>query len=129
MRLNRQGHSPSYPIAHKMHVIGSRAIDSLIAHFGAVMATKTIYSTAYRRPVTQLRETREAAGLSQSALAATLGWPQQRLSAVEAGARRLDVMEFLHLTGALGLSPEAAIQLADPKAGPSTRSRQVRKRG
>lgn len=38
-------------------------------------------------------------------------------------------MEFLHLTGALGLSPEVAIQLAVPKAGPTTRSRQVRKRG
>jgi len=101
----------------------------LIAHFGAVMTTKTIYSTAYRRLVAQLRETREVAGLSQSALAATLGWPQQRLSAIEAGARRLDVIEFLHLTGALGLSPEAAIQLAVPKAGPSTKSRQVRKRG
>lgn len=93
------------------------------------MAAKTIYSTAYRRLVTQLRETREAAGLSQTALAATLGWPQQRLSAVEAGARRLDVMEFLHLTGALGLSPEAAIRLAAPKAGASAKSRQARIKG
>jgi transcriptional regulator with XRE-family HTH domain len=91
------------------------------------MATKTIYSTAYRRLVSRLREMREAAGISQSALAATLGWPQQRLSAVEAGARRLDVMEFLHLTSVLGLSPEAAIQLAATKAGASTRSRQSQK--
>lgn len=86
------------------------------------MATKTIYSTAYRRLVARLWEIREAAGISQSALAATLGWPQQRLSAVEAGARRLDIMEFLHLTSVLGLSPEAAIQLAAAKAGASTRS-------
>lgn len=93
------------------------------------MATKTIYSTGYRRLVTRLREIREAAGLSQTALAATLGWPQQRLSAVEAGARRLDVMEFLQLTEALGLSPEAAIQLAVPKAGAFARSGHVRKRG
>ena len=90
------------------------------------MATKTIYSTAYRLLVTRLREIREAAGISQSALAAMLGWPQQRLSAVEAGARRLDVMEFLHLTGALGLSPETAIQLA---AGVSTKSRLTQKKG
>ena len=46
------------------------------------------------------------------ALAAELGWPQQRLSAVEAGARRLDVMEYLHLASALGLTPEAAMQWA-----------------
>ena len=90
------------------------------------MATKTIYSTAYRRLVTRLREIREAAGISQSALAETLGWPQQRLSAVEAGARRLDIMEFLRLTGSLGLSPETAIQLA---AGASTKSRLTQKKG
>ena len=93
------------------------------------MASKTIYSTAYRRLVSRLREIREAAGISQSALAATLGWPQQRLSAVEAGARRLDIMEFLHLTSVLGLSPEEAIQLAAAKAGVSTWARQTQKTG
>ena len=93
------------------------------------MATKTIYSTSYRRLVTRLREIRESAGISQSSLAATLGWPQQRLSAVEAGARRLDIMEFLRLTGALGLSPEEAIQLAASKAGAATKSRKIQKVG
>ena len=101
----------------------------MIALLGAIMASKTIYSTAYRRLVSRLREMREAAGISQSALAATLGWPQQRLSAVEAGARRLDVMEFLHLTSVLGLSPEAAIQLATTRSGASTKSRQGQKKG
>ena len=90
------------------------------------MATKTIYSTSYRRLVTRLREIRESAGISQSSLAATLGWPQQRLSAVEAGTCRLDIMEFLRLTGSLGLSPETAIQLA---AGASTKSRLTQKKG
>ena len=60
----------------------------------------------------RLRALREDAGLSQSDLAKVLGWPQQRLSAVEAGARRLDVIEFLSLTEALGLTPEQAIYLA-----------------
>lgn len=87
------------------------------------MATKTIYSKAYRRLVAHLREIREAGGISQSALAAMLDWPQQRLSAVEAGARRLDIMEFLHLTSALGLSPEAAIKLVAAKAGASAKLR------
>ena len=90
------------------------------------MAPKTIYSAAYRRLVARLREIREAAGISQSALAETLGWPQQRLSAVEAGARRLDIMEFLHLTGVLGLSPEAAIHLA---AGVPPKSRRTHNKG
>ena len=53
--------------------------------------------------------------MSQATLARALGWPQQRLSAVEAGARRLDVIEFLQLTTALGLSPEEAIKLVSPR--------------
>lgn len=81
------------------------------------MAAKTIYSAEYRRLVQKLRALREEAGVTQSALSLQLGWPQQRLSAVEAGARRLDVMEFLHLTDALGLSPEAAIKMAADAGG------------
>ena len=76
------------------------------------MAPKTIYSDRYRHLVQRLRALREEIGLTQSTLARELGWPQQRLSAVEAGARRLDVMEFLHLTSRLGLSPEEAIGIA-----------------
>ena len=75
------------------------------------MATKTIYSEAYRQLVQDLRALREQAGLSQTALSELLGWSQQRLSAVEAGARRLDVLEFLQLVRALGLTPEAGIGL------------------
>lgn len=66
---------------------------------------KTIHNPAYRELVARLRDYREASGASQSELARALGWPQQRLSAVEAGARRLDVLEFLQLTRALGRSP------------------------
>lgn len=76
---------------------------------------KTIYSAAYRRLVLRLRGFREEVGMSQTTLAKELGWPQQRLSAVEAGARRLDVIEFLQLTAALGLSPEDAIKLVVPR--------------
>lgn len=79
------------------------------------MAEKTIYSTAYRQLVRRLRILREEAETSQTSLAKELGWPQQRLSAVEAGARRLDVIEFLQLTSALGLSPEDAVKLALPR--------------
>ena len=82
------------------------------------MATKTIYSVEYRRLVQQLRARREELGLTQAALSAALGWPQQRLSAIEAGARRLDVLEYLHLTARLGLPPEVAIRVAVEAAKP-----------
>ena len=76
------------------------------------MARKTIYSAGYRQLVQQLRTRREEKEMTQSALARGLGWPQQRLSAIEAGARRLDVMEFLHQSSQLGLAAEEAIRVA-----------------
>jgi transcriptional regulator with XRE-family HTH domain len=68
------------------------------------MATKTIYQNTYRHLVDQLRTRRESLGISQAVLASHLGWPQQTISSVEAGARRLDVLEYLRLTSALGMS-------------------------
>lgn len=78
------------------------------------MASKTIYRDDYRKLVERLRDRREELGLSQSEVARTLGWPQQRMSAVEAGARRLDVIEFFQLTRALRLSPSQAVKLILP---------------
>ena len=92
------------------------------------MSTKTIYSAEYRWLVQSLRDLRESAEISQSALSGALGWPQQRLSAIEAGARRLDVMEFLQLVGALGLTPEAGIQLAVAATGNKSRAARSSKR-
>ena len=75
------------------------------------MGKKTIYSEAYRHLVDRLRERRESLGHTQTALATAIGWPQQKLSAVEIGSRRLDVMEYFTLTTALGLSRQAALNL------------------
>lgn len=80
------------------------------------MASKTIYRDDYRRLVERLRDRRETLGLSQSEVARALGWPQQRMSAVEAGARRLDVIEFFQLTSALGLTPSRAVKLVFPSS-------------
>lgn len=65
--------------------------------------------------------------MTQSGLSLQLGWPQQRLSAIEAGARRLDVMEFLHLIEALGLSPEEGIRIAAGMTDPTPKSPKARK--
>ncbi|MCW5854298.1 MAG: helix-turn-helix transcriptional regulator [Anaerolineae bacterium] len=92
------------------------------------MPTKTIYSPKYRRFVQSLRALRERAGMTQSGLSLQLGWPQQRLSAIEAGARRLDVMEFLQLIGALGLSPEEGIRIAAGTTEPTSKSPRSRRR-
>lgn len=79
------------------------------------MSSKTIYRADYRALVLGLRQRRESVGLSQTDVARALDWPQQRLSAVEAGARRLDVVEFVELVGALGMTPTAALRLLTVK--------------
>ncbi|HEY0489388.1 MAG TPA: helix-turn-helix transcriptional regulator [Telluria sp.] len=73
--------------------------------------TKTIYREDYRRLIERLRARREHLRWSQGEVARRLGWSQQRLSAVEAGARRLDVIEFWQLTGVLGLSAARLLAL------------------
>lgn len=69
--------------------------------------------------VQRLRERRESLGVSQTDLAKLLRWPQQRISAVEAGARRLDIIEYLQLTQSLRMSMTEAIQLAGECLGSS----------
>jgi DNA-binding XRE family transcriptional regulator len=75
------------------------------------MAKKTIYAKEYRELVAALRQIRKELGMTQVDLAQSLGWPQQRLSAVESGSRRLDVMEYFTLADKLCLSPENALAL------------------
>jgi transcriptional regulator with XRE-family HTH domain len=74
--------------------------------------SKTIYRAEYRRLLDVLRERRMTQGLSQASVAGALGWRQQKLSASESGARRLDVLEFIELASVLQLSPARALDLA-----------------
>lgn len=78
---------------------------------------KTIYRAENRKLVDVLRERREALGISQSALARELGWKQQKVSFIETGARRMDVLEYITLSRALGLSPLAALRRAEKAFG------------
>lgn len=73
---------------------------------------KTIYRAEYRNLLAVLRERREGAGLSQTDVAKALRWSQQKVSGIESGARRLDVLEFIELADLLGLSPGRAFALA-----------------
>ena len=59
---------------------------------------------------TLLTAARTKAGLTQTALAKKLGRPQSFVSKFEAGERRLDVVEFLEVTRAIGVDPHRIIR-------------------
>lgn len=74
---------------------------------------KTIHRAEYRQLVDQLRQKREKLGLSQGELATRLGWSQQKISFIETGARRMDILEYVTVARALGLRPATVFSRAE----------------
>lgn len=64
------------------------------------MATR--HPEGYRRMLDRLREARQAAGLTQVEVAQRLGAPQQFVSQVELGERRIDPLELKELAALYG---------------------------
>jgi transcriptional regulator with XRE-family HTH domain len=58
-----------------------------------------------------LTAARRDAGLTQWALANALGRPQSFVSKMENGERRLDVVQFLDVTTALGVDPAKILKV------------------
>ena len=67
--------------------------------------TKSVFSDRYEKLRRLLIEARKAKTLTQTAVARKLRRPQSFVSKYERGERRLDVVEFLDVARALGLSP------------------------
>ncbi|MGL9720923.1 helix-turn-helix domain-containing protein [Symbiopectobacterium sp.] len=65
----------------------------------------SIYSDEYQRVIKALREARVAKGITQESLAQALDRPQSFIAKVENGERRLDIVEFIHLSHLLSLDP------------------------
>jgi transcriptional regulator with XRE-family HTH domain len=69
----------------------------------------------YRSLIAILREKRSANDLSQRDLAEALGLPQQFVSRVEVGSRRLDAVELVDYAKALGLNATDLIGNITPR--------------
>lgn len=82
---------------------------------------KTIYRAEYRQLVDLLRARRESLEMTQSELACLLGWKQQKVSFVETGSRRMDVLEYIEVARALGMSPSASFRRAEKLIAQGTR--------
>ncbi|MGH7131668.1 MAG: helix-turn-helix domain-containing protein [Phycisphaerales bacterium] len=76
------------------------------------MPDKAIHSEEYAALVKLLVEAREAASLTQTALAEKLGWDQSYVSKYETRERRLDVIELRMICRAIGVTlPELVNRL------------------
>lgn len=69
----------------------------------------SIYDSAYRRFLTELRAARLTKDLSQEQLAVRLGKHQTFVSKVEQGQRYLDVLEFVRWSKAIDVDPATLI--------------------
>ena len=68
-------------------------------------------SPAYRAAIQVLVECRTEAGLTQRALAARIGRPPSFVGKVEAGERRLDIIEFVEWARALNVPPDELMRI------------------
>lgn len=60
----------------------------------------------YRALIERLTDERKRQGITQEELARRLGLHKQFVSRIELGERRLDVIEFLDYSEALGVNPK-----------------------
>ena len=67
---------------------------------------RSIHSDDYRKLTAILLEARNKAGLTQQEVADRLGKPQSYVAKVEGNERRIDVVEFIALSNALGMDPK-----------------------
>jgi transcriptional regulator with XRE-family HTH domain len=74
---------------------------------------KSIYSDEYQRLLRLLVEARTSAKLTQSEVAARLVRPQSFVSKYERGERRLDVVEYLRVSRAVGADPFRLLKALD----------------
>ncbi|MBI4575636.1 MAG: helix-turn-helix transcriptional regulator [Planctomycetes bacterium] len=72
---------------------------------GANCQTRAAHTPLYDEFRRRLAELRRSAGLTQRALAARLGREHSFVARLELGERRLDVVEFYWLCGAVGVDP------------------------
>jgi ribosome-binding protein aMBF1 (putative translation factor) len=72
---------------------------------------KSVHSEAQEHFCKVLIDARKNAGLSQQELADRLKRPQSFVAKIEAGERRVDVIEFITIASALAKNPSQMIQM------------------
>lgn len=109
---------PAHPRCQAVLVPGGRCrVQSNISRFGIFQTgfygrcvTRSLHSPLYQDLRQLLVQARAAAGLTQVELASRLERPQSFVSKFETAERRLDVIEFIEVCRALGVSPSKLLR-------------------
>lgn len=72
---------------------------------------RSLHSLPYRKLRTALAKARLDASMTQEQVARKLKRPQSFVSKYESGERQLDVIEFVDVCIAIGVSPNSVIEL------------------
>lgn len=73
-------------------------------------SVESVNRKEYEALLKLLRKAREDKGLSQGEVARRLGVPQPRMSAIESGERRLDLIEFMDIAKVVGFDASEFIR-------------------
>ena len=73
--------------------------------------SRALHSPPYQKLRRLLSEARVAANLTQLQVAERMQRPQSFVSKYEGGERHLDVIEFVELCGAIGVSPAGIVEV------------------
>lgn len=88
--------------------------------------SKAIHTARHRRLREMIRARRVELGLTQTAVAQSLGRHQPFIANIESGERRLDVVEFMTLADILEIDPAAVVSalkaIPDGRKGKPTKS-------
>lgn len=87
---------------------------------------KSVHTAEYAAVRAELRAAREAAGLSQRALAARLRVPHSWVAKVESGERRIDLVEFGWFIAGCDADPLDVFSRLMPRLQPRRRGRRSR---
>lgn len=79
--------------------------------------TKTIRSSGHKALCDALIAARKAAGLTQAQLADRLECHQSFVARVESGQRRIDVVELIVISRAIGAPPKDVLALVEAATG------------
>lgn len=78
-----------------------------------------VSSPSYRAAVKVIADARNAAGMTQRALAEKIGRPYTVIANIERGERRIDVVEFVAIARALGVSETEMMRTLGDVLGPT----------